>query len=69
MDSDSDGGVVFDEDLVRDMSTMGKDEFMHYYSTRYQYLYRTCRQDWTGLYQLTDDVAEGADVIPVFVVG
>ena len=55
MDSDSDGGVVFDEDLVRDMSTMGKEEFMHYYSTRYQYLYRTCRQDWTGLYQLTDD--------------
>ena len=48
--------VVFDEQLLHDMGTMGYEMFMHYYSTRYRYYYRTETNNWiNGTYQLTDE--------------
>ncbi len=48
--------VVFDQQLLRDMAAMGYEEFMHYYSWRYKYYYRTESDYWiNGTYQLTDE--------------
>lgn len=51
--------ITFDENLLKDMGRMGYSDFMHYYSKRYKYLYRTERPaitEWIdGLYQLTDE--------------
>lgn len=49
-------GIVFNDDLLRDMSSLDYKSFMHFYSTRYCYVYRTERPQWETLgYQLTDD--------------
>ena len=49
-------GVKFDERLLHDMGTMDYGRFMHYYSLKYHYIYRTERADWIdGLYQETSD--------------
>lgn len=48
--------VIFDEQMTRDMATMDYDTFMHYYSTRYRYVYRTEQPEWPYItYQLTDE--------------
>ena len=48
--------VVFDAQLLHDMGTMTYDQFMHYYSMRYRYYYRTESDYWiNGKYQLTDE--------------
>lgn len=48
--------VVFDEELLKEMGTQGYDEFMHYHSWQYPYVYRTERPgEWNGTYQLTDE--------------
>ena len=51
--------ITFDENLLKDMGSIGYADFMHYYSKRYNYLYRTEKPDTTewidGLYQLTDE--------------
>lgn len=48
--------VVFDPQLLQDMGTMDYETFMHYYSWKYKYFYRTESNDWIdGIYQLTDD--------------
>ena len=48
--------VQFDERLLYDMGTMDYETFMHYYSTRYRYYYRTETNNWiNGTYQLTDE--------------
>ena len=39
--------ITFNSDLLRDMKSMPYEEFMHYYSTRYQYKYRTEQSVWT----------------------
>ena len=49
-------GVEFDERLLHDMGTMDYRRFMHYYSLKYHYIYRTERAEWIdGLYQETGD--------------
>ena len=49
-------GVKIDERLLHDMGTMDYRRFMHYYSLKYHYIYRTERADWIdGIYQLTDE--------------
>ena len=49
-------GVKFDERLLHDMGTMDYGRFMHYYSLKYHYIYRTERAEWIdGLYQETGD--------------
>lgn len=48
--------VVFDQQLLWDMAAMEYDEFMHHYSWRYKYYYRTESDYWiNGAYQLTDE--------------
>lgn len=48
--------VEFTKSLVSDMERLEYSEFMHYYSTRYGYFYRTVKPEWNdGLYQETDD--------------
>ena len=48
--------ISFDENMLKDMGSMYYSDFMHYYSIRYKYLYRTEREDWIdGWYQLTDE--------------
>ena len=48
--------ISFDENMVNDMGRLDYPNFMHYYSIRYKYLYRTEREDWIdGMYQLTDE--------------
>lgn len=48
--------AVFDEQMLNDMERLDYDQFMHYYSRRLPYIYRTERADWElGLYQFTDD--------------
>lgn len=48
--------IVFDEKLLVDMETYGYDQFMHYYSTQYKYLYRIEKPGWIkNTYQLTDE--------------
>ncbi len=48
--------VVFDPQLLQDMGTMDYETFMHYYSWKYKYFYRTESDDWIdGTYQLTDE--------------
>lgn len=49
-------GPLFDEQMTADMETMDYVRFMHYYSTRYRYVYRTEKPDWPHItYQLTDE--------------
>ena len=48
--------IEFDEQLLHDMGTMGYDQFMHFYSLKYHYVYRTEKADWIdNEYQLTED--------------
>ena len=48
--------VEFDSQLLHDMGTMDYETFMHYYSCKYRYTYKTQKDEWIdGLYQLTDD--------------
>lgn len=48
--------IVFDEGMLVDMGTYGYDQFMHYYSTQYKYLYRIEKPGWIkNTYQLTDE--------------
>ena len=47
--------LVFDEQLLHDMGVMDYETFMHYYSRKYRYIYKTEKDDWIdGFYQLTD---------------
>lgn len=46
----------FDRNLVNDMERLSYDEFMHYYSQKYEYFYRVERDEWiNNLYQFTDE--------------
>ena len=46
--------VVFDQQLLRDMATMDYNTFMHHYSWKYKYFYRTESDYWINdTYQLT----------------
>lgn len=48
--------IVFGDQLLKDMLTMSEKEFMHYYSWKYRYVYRTERAEWIdGVYQLTEE--------------
>lgn len=48
--------IVFDDHLLRDMMNMSYQEFMHYNSLKYRYVYRTEKPEWIyELYQLTDE--------------
>lgn len=49
--------ITFNDRMLEDMKEMDYDTFMHYYSWRYQYKYRTEYGDvWIdGLYQMTDE--------------
>ena len=48
--------IVFDDHLLRDMMNMSYQEFMHYNSLKYRYVYRTEKLEWIyELYQLTDE--------------
>lgn len=48
--------VEFDAQLLHDMGSMAPEQFMHFYSTRYRYFYRTESENWiNGTYQLTDE--------------
>ena len=48
--------IVFDDQLLKDMENMRYEEFMHYYSWKYRYVYRTEKPEWIdGVYQLTDE--------------
>ena len=48
--------VEFDSQLLHDMGTRDYETFMHYYSWKYRYIYKTQKDEWIdGLYQLTDD--------------
>lgn len=48
--------IVFDEEMLADMEAYGYDQFMHYYSTQYKYLYRIEKPGWIkNMYQLTDE--------------
>lgn len=48
--------IEFDKNLLRDMGSMSHEEFMHRYSWKYKYFYRTEGPDWIdGKYQLTDE--------------
>ena len=48
--------IVFDEGMLNDMGTYSYDQFMHYYSIKYKYLYRIEKPGWIkNTYQLTDE--------------
>ena len=48
--------IVFDDHLLEGMMNMSYQEFMHYNSLKYRYVYRTEKPEWIyGLYQLTDE--------------
>ena len=48
--------IEFDKRMINDMERLEYDEFMHYYSHQYPYVYRVERDNWIGnLYQFTDD--------------
>jgi hypothetical protein len=48
--------IVFDDQLLKDMENMRYEEFMHYNSWKYRYVYRTEKPEWIdGVYQLTDE--------------
>ncbi len=51
--------IAFNKQMLDDMATLWYDEFMHYYSKKYKYFYRTERpekEEWIdGLYQLADE--------------
>ena len=48
--------IIFDNKLLQDMGLMSYDQFMHLYSWKYRYVYRTERPEWIdGVYQLTDE--------------
>ena len=48
--------IVFNDQLLKDMENMSNEEFMHYYSWKYRYVYRTEKPEWIdGVYQLTDE--------------
>jgi len=49
-------GIVFDEKMLSDMGCYDTPTFLHYYSWKYPYKYRTEKTDWIdGMYQLTDE--------------
>lgn len=49
-------GAIFDKYLTRDMAKLDYTQFMHRYSTRYRYVYRTEKPYWPYItYQLTDE--------------
>ena len=49
-------GIVFDEKMLSDMSCYSTQNFLHCYSWKYPYKYRTEKPDWIdGEYQLTDE--------------
>lgn len=49
-------GAIFDKYLTRDMAKLDYTQFMHRYSTRYRYVYRTEKSYWPYItYQLTDE--------------
>lgn len=53
---EEDDTITFDQNMLRDMDSMSYEKFMHYYSLKYKYVYRTEKADWIdGMYQLTDD--------------
>lgn len=55
-DATSDSNITFDQNMLRDMDSMSNEEFMHYYSWKYRYIYRTEGLEWiNGKYQFTDD--------------
>lgn len=48
--------IVFDDRMYADMRDYSTRDFLHYYSWKYPYQYRTEKPDWIdGKYQLTDD--------------
>ena len=48
--------IVFDEKILSDMGSYNSALFLHYYSWKYPYKYRTEKPDWIdGKYQLTDE--------------
>lgn len=49
-------GAIFDKYLTCDMAKLDYTQFMHRYSTRYRYVYRTEKPYWPYItYQLTDE--------------
>ena len=51
-----DDPMKFDNQMLNDMENMEYKDFMHLYSTRYKYIYRTEKDAWEdGLYQFTDE--------------
>ena len=53
---DTSTSVSFNPYMVHDMLNLDYSTFMHFYSTRYRYVYRTEKNDWPNVtYQLTDD--------------
>lgn len=49
-------GITFDEKMLNDMGNYNYDDFVHFYSWKYPYRYRTEGLDWIdGLYQFTDE--------------
>lgn len=51
-----DDPMKFDNQMLNDMESMEYKTFMHLYSTRYKYIYRTEKDAWEdGLYQFTDE--------------
>ena len=49
--------VEFNQFLLSDMATLNYEDFMHRYSTKYRYFYRTETEEWNAwtLYQKTDE--------------
>lgn len=49
--------VEFNQFLLSDMATLNYEDFMHRYSTKYRYFYRTEIEEWNAwtLYQKTDE--------------
>ena len=56
VDDGDTGDIAFDQNLLHEMENMSYEEFMHFNSKKYKYVYRTERADWIdGSYQFTDD--------------
>lgn len=56
VDDGDTGDIVFDQNLLHEMGNMSYEDFMHFNSKKYKYVYRTERADWIdGSYQFTDD--------------
>ncbi len=56
LQEEGEGKITFDDKLLWDMESMSYEDFMHLYSWKYKYVYRSEKPEWIdGAYQLTEE--------------